>query len=112
MKSQGHDGQDGGSQRRVAEDGDLGVILARNVALQAQIETLTELAEKIAASVGLEAVEGLPVRQWIDRRKNARADEILVGLEAADPGMAASVQGLVDASRQRCAEPESWTGDQ
>jgi hypothetical protein len=66
------------------------------IGMQAGIEAISVLLEIIAKKVGIEAVDGLAVGDWLYREKRIRAREALISIENVSQEVAAFMQGLLD----------------
>ncbi len=62
----------------------------------ADSETMLLLCKHIADTIGIEAIDGLPVIDWFNRERLRRRELLLTGLEDGNPSMAARLQQTID----------------
>ena len=64
-----------------------------SMANQAAIETLLDFCVKIGDQLGMKEIEGLPLDEWLYKRKIERMESLLIQIEDANPALAAKFQG-------------------
>ena len=74
--------------------------------MQAQVEVLRDLVFVVAEQLGISSVDGLSLPAWFQREKLARLEHILIRFEDRNPEVAAWLQELVDAKRDKSPSPE------
>lgn len=79
-------------------------LLAMNIAQQAQIDLLFALVEEVGKKGGVTHVEGVPLRDWFQKKKLEELDRMLIATEDKDPATAAALQQIIDESRSRLGE--------
>jgi hypothetical protein len=67
----------------------------------AQIDSLLTLAERVCKHVGINEIEGLSIRDWFQKEKIEQLERILIHFENQDPGVAASLQNILDRHRAK-----------
>ena len=68
---------------------------------QVQAELLLALIEEVAKRTGLTQIDGLPLRDWFQKKKIEQLQRALIAIEDASPAAAAHLEKQIDESERR-----------
>jgi hypothetical protein len=80
-----------------------------NILTNASLEALAETLQALAAALGVTQLQALPVGEFYERRKFARAEELVADLADSQPALASQIRRAwkeIDVMRAKQAEAD------
>lgn len=81
-------------------------LMGASLVQQAEIEVLLFMLKKLMKALGVPTIDGLTVTDWFQKEKIKHLESILIDIEDKNPGSAAYLQSIIDASKRRRGDKE------